>query len=91
MGDKNMRRKDGDVRSDYDKELDYIILDIIDETKMVSIDGIRNIINKRHRRKLGWGTIKRHIDLLEELKKISIAYENKGGDKKIRLYKIRKR
>ena len=86
-----MKRKDGDVRSDYDAELDLIILDVIDEKKMLGIDSIRNIINKIYSRKLGWGTIKRHIDRLEELNRISIAYENQAGGKKIRLYKLRRR
>ena len=85
-----MKRKDGDVRSDYDVGLDPLILDVIDEKKMTGIDSIRNIINKRYSRKLGWGTIKRHMDRLEGLNKICIAYENQAGGKKIRLYRLKR-
>ena len=81
-----MKRKDGEVRSDYDFQLDEIIFDIFFEKNSLTIDKIRNIINDRYKRKLGWITIKRHFDYLEKNKKIKLYYENKEGKKKLRVY-----
>jgi len=83
-----MRRKDGEVRDDYDFELDEIILDVIFKKKHITADRIRKIINEKYNRKLGWVTIKRHVDYLIKKEKIKIYYENEEGKKKIRLYEI---
>ncbi len=84
-----MKRKDGEVRSDYNFELDDLILDLILEKKIINADRIRNILNERYSRKLGWLTIKRHLDKLIEQKVIKIYYESEEGNKKVRLYKIK--
>ena len=84
-----MKRKDGHPRNDYDFELDELILDFIYEKGQVSIDDIRISLNKVYGRKLGWATIKRHIDRLLEQKEIIISYQSEEGKKINRLYKIR--
>mgnify|MGYP001570448195 CR=1 FL=1 len=83
-----MKRKDGKARSDYDFELDDLILDLMMEKKIINPDRIRTILNERYSRKLGWVTIKRHLDKLMEQKVIRVYYESDEGKKKVRLYKI---
>lgn len=84
-----MKRKDGEPRSDYDNELDGIILDVIFDKKTINAERMRHIINKRFSRKLGWVTIKRHLDNLLEKNKIKIFYESEAEKKKVRVYKIK--
>lgn len=83
-----MKRKDGGLRSDYDQELDDIILDVIFQKKRINADRIRKIINKKYLRRVGWITIKRHLDNLISQKKIKIFYESGDNEKKIRVYTL---
>lgn len=83
-----MKRKDGEPRSDYDAELDVIILNLIKEKLYITAENIRQQINKAHGRRLGWITIKRHLDRLLDNKKVKIIYETYEGKIKIRLYSI---
>ena len=84
-----MKKLDGNRRSDWLYELDSLILDLMLEKKIINADRIKNILNKRYSRKLGWITIKRHIDRLLEQKLIKIFYENDEGKKKVILYALR--
>ena len=65
-----------------------MILDVINDKKLINIDRIRKTLNKRYSRKLGWVTIKRHMDYLLTNGKIKIDYETDEGKKKDRLYRI---
>ena len=84
-----MKRKDGKPRADYDEELDYQILDLIKVKRHLSTERIRTNLNEIYARKLGWITIKRHLNRLLESNKIKIFYESEG-EKKIRIYIINK-
>jgi hypothetical protein len=87
-----MKRKDGGVRSDYDQELDRTILDLIMKKRYMTVGSIKTNLNKELYRKLGWITIKRHIDKLLENNEIEIFYETEGSvKKKIRVYKLKDR
>jgi DNA-binding PadR family transcriptional regulator len=83
-----MKRKDGEVRGDYDFKLDVLILDVLNE-KEYSPYRIKEILNKRFGRKLSWATIKRHLDYLEAKKKIFLYYISNEEKKKNRVYKIK--
>ena len=82
-----MKRKDNAPRSDYDYELDDIILEVVEHKVYLNIERIRTLINERYSRKLGWVTIKRHIDRMVEKDQINVAYES-VGKRKIPLYKL---
>lgn len=83
-----MKRKDGEVRGDYDFKLDEIILDLLSE-KARNPYQIKERINETYGRKLGWVTIKRHLDYLEKNERVFIYYESDEGKKKSRIYKIK--
>lgn len=83
-----MRRKDGEPRQDYDFELDDLILDVIIEQKLTNAHRIRKALNKEYSRKLGWNTIKRHLDRLLEQKQIKIVYQSEEGKRVVKIYKI---
>ena len=85
-----MKRVDGEPRSDYDLELDNLILDLLDEKNALSPYKIKEILNKRYSRKLGWITIKRHLDWLMEKKIVALFYESEDENKKLRLYMLSK-
>ena len=83
-----MKRKDGEPRSDYVAELDDMILDLLLEKKMLNVDRVRKGLNEKYSRKLGWLTIKRHLDRMMEKELIKICYESGEGKKKLRVYKL---
>ena len=86
-----LKEKDGGLRMDYENELDEHILDVIQENNQINPFRIKKILNKRLSRKIGWITIKRHLDHLLERHKIKISYETDEGKKKDRLYALTKR
>lgn len=86
-----MKRKDGETRSDYDFELDVLILNLIQEFHQGNAFFIKKILNERYCRKLGWNTIKRHLEYLLNKQEIKIIYETEEGKKKIRLFSINNR
>lgn len=86
-----MKRKDGENRNDYDSELDNLILNLLQEFRQGNAFFIKKILNERYFRKLGWNTIKRHLDYLLKKEQIKIIYETEEGKKKIRVFKINNR
>lgn len=80
-----LRRTDGLPRGDYQNEIDLYIISILTQKGHMNADKIRLHINKQYGLKLGWITVKRHLDYLLRYDKVKIIYES-DGIKKIRVY-----
>ena len=84
-----MKRKDGCRRSDYQQDIDSMIIDLL-KTKPYTIHRIRKMLNEAYERKYCWLTIHRHIQELINEGVVDVFYESKDGLKKIVVYKIKK-
>jgi hypothetical protein len=84
-----MKRSDGERRSDYDSELDSLILVALEQQRISSSFRILGYIKNTFKRKTSWKTIQRHLGELLEKKKVKIVYSTEPGKgRNIILYKI---
>lgn len=85
-----MKRKDGKPRMDYDYKIDELILDLLFDKKVMNPYRIKELLNQKYSRKLGWITIKRHLDRLQQQGHVKLFYESDVGNRKVRIYKLSK-